>query len=264
MYEDYYDYGLYVEEYSIEDVREDLRRVVDYFKSKEYHEHAMDLFMVKYRGFPIEVAEQAECFCIDEEIPISDLPDWMLHSSLGIVKNNYVPMWGRCVFPVKDVSGNVMGFVGWDPFVDPKYLDSKNYGYKAKNASFYGMEMMPEYYNSKKPMFVTEGLMCTLYLRWKGFNAISSLGSWLTPYQIQILKRFGDRCIVISDNDITGDKYIKQIHRELPKARCYQTAYGKDIDGCRKYEEGIYESQLLKELSIVNNPFAKTSILIRR
>lgn len=257
-----YDFG--ISEYSIEDVREDLNAVVKFFQAKDYHEHAMQLFMVDYRQLPMEVVEMADCFCVDEELSLDEFPEWMKSESLGLVKNKWVPMWGRCVFPIKDVRGNVMGFQGWDPFEKPKYLDSKNYGYKAGATTLYGMEMLPEYYNNKKPVFVTEGLMCCLYLRWKGYQALSSLGSWLTPYQIQILSRFGNRLVAVPDNDETGDKYIRQIKRCLPKALIVQVRCGKDIDGCRREEDGKYEDLLLKDLAVAHIPFAKTNMLIRR
>lgn len=257
-----YDFG--VQEYSVEDVRDDLNSLVKFFQAKDYHEHAMDLFMIDYRQFTDDVVKIADCFCVDEELTIDELPEWMQSESLGLVKKNWVTMWGRCVFPVKDVRGNVMGMVGWDPFEKPKYLDSKNYGYKAGATTLYGMEMLPQYYTNKEPVFLTEGLMCTLYLRWKGYQALSSLGSWLTPYQIQILSRFGSRLVVIPDNDETGDKFIRQVKRCLPKALIVQVRYGKDIEGCRKLDEHLYEEQLLKDLAVVGNPFAKTNILIRR
>lgn len=258
------DYGFYVDEYSIEDVREDLGNVVKFFRSQDYHNHAMKLFVQDYRGLPIEVTDDADAFCVDEEMPIANYPDWMLQEPLGFVKGNNVPMLGRCVFPVKDVRGNVMGFCGWDPFEDPKYLDSKNYGYKAKATSLYGMEKLPEYYTSKEPVFVTEGLMCTLYLRSQGFQAMAALGSYLTPYVKVILSRFGNRLIMVPDNDETGDKFVAQIKRSLPKAMIIQCAKGKDIEGLRKLDDHKYEAQLLKELKALSNPFNKTSLLIRR
>lgn len=261
-FEDDYSFG--IQEYSIADVREDLASVVKFFREQPYHDHAMQLFMIDYRKMPIEVVNECECFCIDEDMPISDFPEWMQSEPLGLVKKDYCTMWGRCVFPVKDTHGSVMGFVGWDPTTEPKYLDSKNYGYKAKATTLYGMEKLPEYYTNKEPVFVTEGLMCCLYLRWKGFQAMASLGSWLTPYQIQILRRFGNRLVMIPDNDETGDKYVKQIKRELPKALIAQVKFGKDIDGCRKCEDGIYEKELLNDLKIISNPFARTNILMRR
>lgn len=258
------EFELYVNEYSVEEVREDLANIVRFFQAQDYHKHAMKLFIEQFRELPIEVAKTSDAFCVDEDMPISQFPEWMLQEPLGFVKKNWVPMWGRCVFPVKDVYGNVMGFCGWDPFVEPKYLDSKNYGYKAKATTLYGMEMLPEYYTSKKPVFITEGLMCTLYLRSQGFQAMASLGSYLTPYVIRILSRFGNRLIMVPDFDDTGDKYVSQIKRQLPKAMIIQCTKGKDIEGLRKLEEHKYEEQLLKELTSLSNPFVKTKLLLRR
>lgn len=258
------EFELYVNEYSVEEVREDLANIVRFFQAQDYHEHAMKLFIEQFRELPIEVAKTSDAFCVDEDMPISQFPEWMLQEPLGFVKKNWVPMWGRCVFPVKDVYGNVMGFCGWDPFVEPKYLDSKNYGYKAKATTLYGMEMLPEYYVSNKPVFVTEGLMCTLYLRSQGFQAMASLGSYLTPYVVRILSRFGNRLVMVPDFDDTGDKYVSQIKRQLPKAMIVQCTKGKDIEGLRKLEGHEYEEQLLKELTSLNNPFVKTKLLLRR
>lgn len=258
------DYEFYVQEFSVEDTRKELGKIVQYFRQQPYHEHAMKLFIQDYRELPLQVADDTEAFCVDEEIDISEFPEWMKVESLGFIKNNWCPMWGRCVFPVKDVKGQVMGFCGWDPTCEPKYLDSKNYGYKAKLSTLYGMEKLPEYYTSGKPVYVTEGLMCCIYLRSKGYQALASLGSYLTQYVITILSRFGNKLVMIPDNDETGDKYVRQIKSRLPKAICVQVAYGKDVEGCRKADGHAYEEQLLRELSHLSNPFAKTELLIRR
>lgn len=261
------DYELELNDYTIEEAREDLGRVVSYFKNQDYWEEAMNAFFT-YRDLPISVAIDSDAFAIDEMTPVDALPEWMKTEALGIVRKHFIPMAGRCVFPVKDVKGNVAGFVGWDPMTDqkisPKYLDSKNYGYRAKEAMVYGMEKMPEYYTSTEPVIVTEGLMDTLYLRYKGFQALATLGSYLTPYLIVILNRLGRRCVMIPDNDQTGDKYVRQIKRVLPKAIVYQAAMGKDIEGFRKLEDHKYEEALLNELRMVSNPFARTELLIRR
>ena len=258
------DYSYDEQFFSIEDTRQDLDRVVKYFRSLPYHEHAMQLSVVDYRKLPMSVADDADCFWIDEELLIGELPEWIRVDSLGIVKKNkYMPMFGRLIYPVKDVKGDVMGFCGWDPFVTPKYLDSKNYGYKAKLTTVYGMEKLPEYYSSTKPIFVTEGIVDALYLRWKGYCSLALLGSHMTPYVTQILKRFGNRLIMIPDNDEAGTSLVQQVKRTLPKSIIIQSRYGKDIDGCRKLNDGEYENELLSELSSLNNPFVKTKLLIR-
>lgn len=258
------EYELFIDEFSIEDTRADLGRIVEYFKGLEYWERAMNAFLVEYRELPMEVAIMADAFAIDENTTVGELPEWMDVEPLGFIKRGFIPQSGRCVFPVKDVKGQVMGFCGWDPFEKPKYLDSRNFGYKAKATTLFGMEKMAEYYTSDKPVFLTEGMMCMWYLRWKGFQALCTLGSYMTPYIRVILNRFGNRLIMVPDNDETGDKYVRQIHRDLPKALCVQVAFGKDIEYCRRMEDHKYEEQLLRELHLLSNPFARTELLIRR
>lgn len=260
----YDEFQEYVAQYSVDELREDLDRIVNFFRDQPYHQHAMELFIRDFRELPLSIADEAKAFVVDEEMTLSELPDWMFSEPLGFVKNKTIPMSGRCVFPVMDIYGHAMGFCGWDPFETPKYLDSRNYGYRAKITTLYGMEKMSEYYNSKKPVFVTEGLMCTLYLRSQGFQALSSLGSWLTKYVITILSRFGNRLVMVPDNDETGDKFVKQIKYSLPNAMIIQCMYGKDIEGFRKLEDHKYEAQLLDDLKNIENPFATTKLLIRR
>ena len=246
--------------YTVDDTRKDLERVVEYFQSLPYHERAMQAFLIETRHMPESVIKDSNAFFIDEDISPATLPDWMQASSLGLVKANFIPMWGRCVFTVKSPKGSIMGFVGWDPTVKPKYLDSINYGYKAKVTSFYGMENLYRYYTSSEPVFITEGLMCTLWLRSQGFQAMASLGSHLSGYCVEILKRLGPRCVVVPDNDQAGEDYLKQVKRKLPLAQEIMVRQGKDIDGCRL----DHQEDLISDLRNISNLQYANKIIIRR
>jgi DNA primase len=94
------------------------------------------------------------------------------------------------------------------------------------------MQFLPKYYDEY--VIITEGVMCMIWLLSKGFNAMSSLGSHLTEYVAEILKRFGDKVIIIADADEAGNKYINQVKRDLPKARVFQSKVAKDIDDSRQ------------------------------
>lgn len=263
-YTDGYDYGITVDEYSVEEARKDLGLIVEFFRNQDYHDLAIQRFLLEYRQLPKEITDEIEAFVVDEEMTLQDFPEWMRVEALGFIKNKFCLFSGRCCFPVKDVKGQVMGFIGWDPFDDYKYMDSKNYGYVAKQTTFYGMENMEKYYRSDEPVFFPEGPMCAVYLRSQGFQSLSTLGSHLSPYQIQIIRRFGRRAIMVPDNDATGDSYISQIKRYLPKAQIIQAKYGKDIEGCRKLDEHVYEEQLLTDLRNLKNPFSMPKLFIRR
>lgn len=262
MYDEFNSYEVI---YSIEDVRRDLNRVVDYWMNQEWHENAVKVALEGERKLSPEIVKECKAFFIPEDVTLYTLPDWMKNESLGMVLyGKYIIQSGRIVYPVFDVKGDVMGFCGWDKYVNPKYLDSKNYGYKAKETTLYGMEKLEEYYNSKEPVFVVEGIVCCLYLRSKGFQALALLGSHMTQYVTQILKRFGKRLVLIPDCDGAGDSLVRQAKSIFKGITIVQMKYGKDIDGCRKFGDGIYEQQLLKELKSLYIPFSPTQICLRR
>lgn len=261
---DFSEWYEFEKQYTVEDCRQDLNNVVAFFREQDYHKFAMEVCLQTERKLPLEVGDMLDLFWVDEDIPIGALPEWMRDESLGVVYKHHIRESGRLVYPVKDVNGDVAGFVGWDPTVEPKYLDSKNYGYKAKKTMVLGMEKMYEYYTSTAPVYVVEGPVCMAYLRSQGFQALSTLGSFLTPYVIIMLRRFGRRLIMIPDCDAAGDKFVRQCKFKLPQSTIVQPKYGKDVDGCRKFEDGKYEKQLLKDLKGLENPFYITNVFIRR
>lgn len=247
-------------EYSVEDTRQDLNRLTSYFLSVDYRNHTVTEAFVKERQLPMFIADQQKIFFVDPDIQVTDLPEDLREESFGFVRGKYLPFAGRLVYPVMDVKGDVMGFCGWDKFEKPKYLDSQNYGYKAKATTCYGMELLPGYYVSGKPVYVVEGIVCCLYLRSKGFQSLALLGSSITRYVQIILSRFGSRLIVIPDNDafgktledldseMAGEHFVLQAKRALPKAIVIQSVVAKDIDDTRKINNHAYEDLFIADL----------------
>ena len=248
----------YLFEYSVTDSRNQLTELTEWFKQLEEQEAYLKA-CAEARHLPVEVFKSAGCFFVDEEFNKELLKDEWLHETLGFVKFNELVYAGRLVYPIYDVSNRVMGFTGWDKFARPKYLDSVNHGYKAKKSTFYGMEMLKEYYTNNKTVFVVEGIVCCLVLRMLGYQALASLGSYLTKYQIQILKRFGERLVVIPDSDEAGNKYVNQVKKELKEARVLQPReMNYDIDELyHKNADG-----LIKDLETISNPFLFNSEML--
>ena len=277
-------------EFTVEDTRKDLTALTKWFCDQPEQEHYLQVAMVNERRIPMATAKEQKVFFVDDEMVTGWLPEEFRSESLGFVRGNIVTFAGRLVYPVMDNKGEVMGFCGWDKVNKPKYLDSHNQGYKAKKTTFYGMEKLPEYYRNNLPVYLPEGIVCCLYLRSKGFQAFAALGSNLTPYVLTILRRFSDRLIVIPDNDTigkitgkvqkddkgevirvehtltsqktSGESFVQQVKRELPKARVLQSSVAKDIDDTRKADDGKYEEKLLADLkNVAINPFSKLDVL---
>lgn len=253
------------EENSVETTRNILNKAVEFFSKHKDNRWKVErvFYDLRHSKFNFDDLDEKDIFLCDlDEFKIFDIPDEFKSYSLGLFSDERVCRYAyRLVYPVRDVKGNVMGLCGWDPEDLPKYLDSKTYGYNAKRNCLYGMEKLEEYYKSNKPVFIVEGIVCCNYLRSKGFQALALLGSSISKYVIEILKRFGNRLILIPDNDMAGLSVLKSSLYNLPNSRCYVSLVAKDIDDTRKKDDGIYELQLLSELSNIQNLFCFTNIL---
>lgn len=237
---------------TIVSARKQLNQIVEIFKARDCYLPELTVFAEKVRNLKAQTLIDADGFMVQPETSSLILPEELRHDSLGFCRNDFMIFHGRFVYPVKDVRGDVMGFCGYDKFSDVKYLDSINNGYKAKETTLYGMEKMEEYYYSKDPVFIVEGIVCCLYLRQSGFQALASLGSHLTPYVVHIASRFGNRAVFITDADEAGNKYRRQVNRVLPKARCVQSCIAKDVDDSR-----LVDPNIINEFDKFKNPFYK-------
>ena len=238
---------------TVEASRKDLNRIVEFFKSRPEYEQETIWSAELLRNLKPQTFFDHDVFMVQDDLTSDILPEDLRHDSLGFCRDSWLLFCGRLVYPVKDIHGDVMGWCGYDKFSDVKYLDSKNYGYRAKYGSVYGEEKLPEAYKSNDIIFFTEGIVCTLYLRENGFLSFATLGSTLTPYVVEIIKRFGRRAIVITDSDEAGNKYRAQVRRLCPLARPLQSRINKDLDDSRKVDPNI-----VNELPKLRNPFYRS------
>ena len=153
---------------SVAEARLKLDRIAEIFQDRPEQKEWIQAFAWLRKDFPVEALIQAGAFAVNFYDTPSILPEELQHDSLGFVSDSHLVYRGRFVYPVKDTRGHVAGWCGYDAFEDPKYLDSKNYGYNAKDALFYGAEMLPTYYRNNRPVFIVEGIVCCLWLRSHG------------------------------------------------------------------------------------------------
>ena len=83
------------------------------------------------------------------------------------------------------------------------------------------------------------------------------MGSYLSFYVIEILKRFGTRCVCIVDNDEAGKKWGQRVKTLLPLARVYYSIVAKDVDDTRR----VSEETLIRDLNSLNTLFTFTETL---
>lgn len=245
------------EETTIDQLRTQLNALVAWFKSREQYLEEVTIMAEIVRNLDVQTLLDCDSFMVQEDFLLTELPEEFQHDSIGFCKGNYCVYQGRYVYPVKDVRGNVMGFCGYDKYSDVKYLDSLNFGYKAKTYSLWGMEKLPEYYTNDLPVYFVEGIVCALYLRQCGLQSLALLGSSVSPYVAEIMRRFGTRAIVCCDADAAGSKCRKMLRRRVPMARCVQSHIAKDVDDSRKVD-----SDFVEELRKLSNPFYNSKLFV--
>jgi DNA primase len=256
----------------ISDTRKVLNDLVNFMCNLDWQMQQQEAF-ANLRAFSVDTVRNAKGFMVLDNLPVGEIPEEFHGSALGFVNVNYITYLGRFVLPVMDVKGDVAGLVGYDMFENPKYLDSVTYGYKAKRTMLYGMENMRQYYDDGY-VLVPEGSMCKLWLNQHKFNSLAILGSYLSPYCIDVLSRFGDKCIIIPDDDPAGNAFKNKLKYLLPKAQVWQTTTAKDIDDTTKIEveengeryfirDEKRVEQLVYELGEkLHNPFVRTELIV--
>ena len=114
--------------------------------------------------------------------------------------------WNRVMYPIVDTNNRVIGF-GGRVMGDgkPKYINTQETPVFDKSRNLYGLNFAKK---SKRPGIIfCEGYMDVISMHQAGFdNAVASLGTALTPGQVNLIKRYTDRVYLAYDSDEAGTK----------------------------------------------------------
>ncbi len=115
----------------------------------------------------------------------------------------------RIVFPIRDASQRLCGF-GARALVSedmPKYLNSPQTLLFDKSAILYGLDKARKPIRTADQAIIVEGYFDVIGLNQSGFqNAVSPMGTALTPVQMRLLKRYTRKIILALDPDSAGEK----------------------------------------------------------
>ncbi len=115
----------------------------------------------------------------------------------------------RLMFPIKDVSGRVVGFGARTLEKEglPKYLNSPQTALFNKSNLLFGLDLARRQIREARQAVIVEGYMDMIQAWQAGFNnVIAQMGTALTPEQLNLLKRFTKRFVLALDSDAAGDK----------------------------------------------------------
>ena len=117
---------------------------------------------------------------------------------------------GRVIFPIQNVSGNVIGFGGRILSNDKKlakYINSPQTDIYDKSKVLYGLYLAKKSIIQEDNCFLVEGYTDVISLHQAGIeNVVSSSGTSLTVEQIRLIHRFTNNITVLYDGDWAGIK----------------------------------------------------------
>ena len=177
-------------------------------------------------------------------------------------KNGYYDRFrNRIIFPIFDVSKQVLGFGGrvMDDSL-PKYLNSPETSVYNKSRSLYGLHIAKENCRASETVYIVEGYFDLLALHQHGIlNSVATLGTSLTQGHVQLLRGFvgkNGRFVLVYDSDEAGikaaERSIKVFDKGHANAQILVLPEGYDPDSYLfKFGYESFMNEALKAKSII-------------
>jgi len=169
---------------------------------------------------------------------------------------------GRVMFPIIDVSGNVIAFGG--RVLDdtkPKYLNTSDTPAFKKSRNLFALNYAKNH--CEDGFILCEGYMDVIALHAAGFeNAIATLGTAITSEQARLLKKYADKVMISYDSDEAGQKAanraISLLEEAGMEAKVIRIPDAKDPDeyikkfGAEKFRQVLSGSQSKFDYMLTN------------
>ncbi|MBQ7896863.1 MAG: DNA primase [Clostridia bacterium] len=155
----------------------------------------------------------------------------------------------RIMFPIFDLSGNVIAFGGRIIGEgEPKYLNSSDTPVFKKSRNLYALNHAKN--NTDSSLILCEGYMDVVALQQAGFiNAVATLGTALTSEQTRIISRYAQTVYLCYDSDEAGQRATKRAIDMLGevglKVKVVKVEGAKDPDEyIKKYGKSSFDKLL--------------------
>ena len=174
---------------------------------------------------------------------------------------------GRLMFPVWDPKGKVVGFGGRVlDHSQPKYMNSPETEMYTKSRIVYGLHLAAPHIREHDCVAIVEGYLDFLIPYQLGVrHLVASMGTSLTEDQVQLLRRYTKRIIIVYDGDYAGElatlRGLDLLLSEGMSVRIVALPPGEDPDStaCRVGADGF--RRLLDE---AEDLFTYTLAVLRR
>lgn len=173
---------------------------------------------------------------------------------------------GRLMFPIFSPTNKVIAFAGrvLGNEKTAKYINSAQTKVYNKSEVVYGVNFAKNEIRKHKEVILVEGYTDVITLNQHGIsNAVASSGTALTPGQMKILHRYGERIVMIYDADNAGQNAMRRgidiALREGMEVRLLELPDGHDPDSFVKQfgKKSFLDTKRTEEKNIVDFIFYK-------
>ncbi|MDO6760750.1 DNA primase [Tamlana sp. 2_MG-2023] len=227
---------------------------LSYFKERGFTEETIKKFDLGYS------LNEWQAFT-DEALKKGYNIDYLAKTGLTIVKEDkrFDRFKGRVMFPIKSMSGRVLGFGGRILITDKKaakYVNSPESEIYYKSKVLYGIHLAKQSIAKEDNCFLVEGYTDVIQFHQTGIhNVVSSSGTALTSEQIRLINRLTKNITVLFDGDAAGMRAslrgIDLILEQGMNVRVCTFPEGEDPDSFAKQntldELGTYLSENAKD-----------------
>ncbi|MCI8588045.1 MAG: DNA primase [Bacilli bacterium] len=203
-------------------------------KAKAYlHERSISDEMIKefQIGLSLDIPDDLIQLLIKKGYNLSDL------NMIGLANSNRDLYCSRIMFPLKDLSGRIVGFSGrrYDGIKDNKYVNTKGTPIFQKGTILYNYFDAREAIRKKNQVLLMEGFMAAIRSITVGVkNVVSLMGTAMTKEQVDLLKRLSNNVVLCLDGDDPGREATLLNGEELEKkgfnVRVVELSDGLDPD----------------------------------
>ncbi len=182
--------------------KESGKRGREYLKKRGYGENAVETFRLGYAPSSWDALK-----CAARTVP----EDVLVKAGLLVVSEKggtYDRFRDRLIFPIRSVSGRVVGFGGRSVGDGtPKYLNSPETDIYKKGSILYGLWESKQEIRSSGRAVIVEGYTDLVSLWSFGVaTGVASSGTALTEEQVKLLARYSREVVILFDADTAGDE----------------------------------------------------------
>lgn len=180
-----------------------------YLSKRGINEEAIKEFEI---GLSLESRDDLTKLLVSKKYELSTL------NRIGLSSDDHDIYDDRIMFPLYDVSGQVVGFSGriYKDVDQNKYLNTKETDIFKKGEMLYHYHIAREECRLKKSVIVMEGFMDVIRASIVGVkNTVALMGTALTNNQFNLIKRLSNNIILCLDGDAPGVKAMLSIGEHL-------------------------------------------------